>query len=47
MPSKIWVEITYPFPIFNNEVIEALDWMKKIISHFVIDVITYPWLDWN
>ena len=38
---KVWDEITYPFPNFN----EVWEWMSNFIPHFIIDVITYPYCD--
>ena len=38
-PSKVWEEITYPFPNFT--VIEVCEWISNFIPHFVMDVITY------
>ena len=34
MPSKVWDEITYPFPIFNGATIEGWEWISNFISHF-------------
>ena len=36
MPSKVWNEITYPFPNFCGEVCE---WISILIPHFIMDVI--------
>ena len=30
MRSKAWDEITYPFPNFNGETVEAWEWTSKI-----------------
>ena len=30
---KVWHEITYPFPNFNGEAIEVLEWISNFISH--------------
>ena len=38
MPSKVWDEITYPFPNF-------LGMDKEFTPHFKMDVIIYPWWD--
>ena len=37
MPSKVWDEITYPFPNFKGATI------NNFIPHFIMNVITYPW----
>ena len=42
MPIKVWDEITYPFPNFNSYTIEVWEWISISISHFIMDVITYP-----
>ena len=36
------VSITYPFANFNGRAIEVWEWISNFISHFIIDVITYP-----
>ena len=45
MLSKVWDEITYPFPNFNGATVEVWEWINDVISHSMIDVITY--LCWN
>ena len=44
MPSKRWDESTYPLPNFNCT-IEVWEWISNSISHFIMDVITYPCWD--
>ena len=44
MPNKVWDELTDPFPNFNSATVEVWEWMSNFISHFIIDVITYPCL---
>ena len=39
----MWVQITYPFPNFNDDVWK---WISNYISHFSGHVITYPCWDW-
>ena len=39
MPSKMWDQITYWFPIFNDYAIEVWKWISNFISHFITDVI--------
>ena len=41
MSSKVWDEITYPFPNFNGCAIEVWEWISEFIPHFILDVITY------
>ena len=43
MPSKVWDEISYPFPNFNSCTVEVWEWISNFIPHFTMDVITYPW----
>ena len=38
MPSKVWDEITYPFPNFNGCTVEVWEWISKFIPHFIMDV---------
>ena len=45
MLSKVWDEITYPFPNFNSSTVEVWEWMNNFIPHFMMDVITYQ--DWD
>ena len=42
MPSKLWDEITYPFPNFNGSTVEVWEWMSSFIWRFAMYVITYP-----
>ena len=42
MPSKVWDEITDPFPNFNGCTIEVWEWISNFIPHIMMDVITYP-----
>ena len=41
--DEVWDEITYPFPSFNGETVEAWEWISNFIPHFTEHVITYPW----
>ena len=45
MLSRVGDEIIYPFQKFNVSNVEVCEWIKKIISHFKMDVITYPGWD--
>ena len=42
MSSKVWDEITYPFQNFAVEVYEEIG---NLISHFIMDAITYSCWD--
>ena len=41
MHSKVWDEITYPFPNLNGAAIEVWEWVSNFIRHYIMDVITY------
>ena len=43
MPSKLWNEITYPFPNFPFHSVEVWEWISKFIPNFIMGVITYPY----
>ena len=45
MSSKVWDEITCPFPNFNSYTFEVWEWISHFIPHFVIDIITYAYWD--
>ena len=42
MPSKVWGQITYPFPNFNRWSVEVWEWISNFIAHFIINVIIHP-----
>ena len=43
MPTKVWDEITYPFPNFAHvATVEVWEWISNSTPHFIIDIITYP-----
>ena len=42
MPSKVWDEITYPFPNVNASSAEVLEWVSNSIPHIIVDLIVYP-----
>ena len=44
-PSKMWEEITYPFPNFNSATVEVWEWISSFIPHILMSVITYPCWD--
>ena len=44
MPSKVWDEITQPFPNFNSAT-EVWEWINTFNSHFIMQVITCPCWD--
>ena len=39
MPSKVWDEITYPFPTFNGCTVEDWEWIRNFIPQIIIGVI--------
>ena len=43
--NAVWYENTYPFPNFNGFTVEVWEWISIFISHYVMDVITYPCCD--
>ena len=45
MASKVWDEITYPFPNLNGWSVEVWEWISHFIPHSIMDVITYPCWD--
>ena len=47
MLNKVWNDITYPFPDFNGATVEVWEWISNFISHFIMDVITYPCWDYS
>ena len=44
MPGEVLDEITHPFPNFNGAAVEVWEWLSNFIPHFIMDVITYPFL---
>ena len=40
MSSKVWSQITYPFPNFNGYIVEVWEWKRIYIPLFIADVIT-------
>ena len=45
MPSKVWDEITYPFPNFNDRSVEVWEGISNFILHFIMGLITHPFWD--
>ena len=43
--SKMWSEITLPFPNVDGSTVKAREWISNFISHFMTYVITYPCWD--
>ena len=41
-PTKVWDEITYPFPNFNGATVEVWEWISNSIPDFKLDAIIYP-----
>ena len=35
MPSKVWNEITNPFPNYNGATVEVWEWIGNFIPHFL------------
>ena len=40
MLSKVWDQITHPFPNINGTTIEIWEWISNFIPHFIMDAIT-------
>ena len=40
--SKMWDEITCPFPNFNDATVDVLECISNFIPHFIMAVIAYP-----
>ena len=40
--SKVWDEITYSFPNFNDATVDVLEILSNLIPHFTGHVLTYP-----
>ena len=40
--SKVWGEITYPFPNINDGTVEILELISNFTPHIIMNVITYP-----
>ena len=45
MPSKVWIEIAYPFPNLNSATEKVWEWISRFIQHFLMHVIGI--LCWN
>ena len=41
MLSKVWDEISSPFPFFNASAVEVWGWRRNFIPHIILDVITH------
>ena len=42
MPSKLWDEITDPFPKLSGTTVEVWEWINNFIPYFTGHMITYP-----
>ena len=42
MLSKVWDEITHPFPNFSGCTVQVWEWVSCFIPHFIIESISYP-----
>ena len=47
MPSKVWDEITYPFPNFNGATVEVWEWISNFDPNLLMDLITYSCKEHN
>ena len=47
IPYRVWYEITYPFPNFNDAADEVREGINNLIPHFTGHVITFPCWDWS
>ena len=47
MPSKIWDEVTNPFPNFNGFTVDVCERRNYFILQFIMDVITHSCSDSN
>ena len=47
MPSKVWDEITYPFPNFNSCTVEVWELISNVISNYIMNVIIYSCWNWS
>ena len=45
MPSKVWDEITHPFPNLNGYAVEVWEGVSISVPYFIIDEINYPHWD--
>ena len=43
--SKVWDEISYPFPNVNVCTVEVSKWIYNFIPYVAMDEITYPFWD--
>ena len=44
MPSKVWDEITWPFPDLHCVAVEVKEWIGNLIPQIVMGVIMYPFV---
>ena len=45
IPSKLWDGIADPFPSFNHATVKVWEWICNSITHFIMELITYPCWD--
>ena len=43
--SKVWDDITYPFPNSNGCTVEVWEWKSNVIPHFIGHGIAMPTID--
>ena len=39
---KMWDEIIYPLPKFNDAAVEIWEWISNFIPHLIVHIIIYP-----
>ena len=42
LPCQLWDENTYPFPNFNDCIVEVWEWISYFLQHFIMNASTYP-----
>ena len=47
MRSNVWGEITNPFPNFKSPTVEAWDWIRYFVPHYIMDIISHSWCNWS
>ena len=39
MHRKVWDEVSYPLPNFNNSTVEVMEWISNFIPYFIVNQI--------
>ena len=47
MSNKVWDEIAYPISNFNGCTVEVSKWIYNFVTHFIMDVFTFPCRNWS